>query len=140
RALDAEVSRSILALWHGFTEPLLLSALIIAVGVALWVVRDNIDQLHNRLPHMASGGRIFDIALARFLRFSDVLIGHVQTGSLPSYLMTILATALLLPGIILAFATKPDLTVAVMDHPGQMVTVALMAVASLGAVVSRHRM
>ncbi|MGB6058558.1 MAG: hydrogen gas-evolving membrane-bound hydrogenase subunit E [Microthrixaceae bacterium] len=140
RSLDADVSDAALALWHGFSTPLLLSVLIIAVGIAIWMLRDSIDQIYRRLPHMASGGRIFDLSLARFLRMSDVVIGHVQTGSLPSYLMTILATALLLPGVILALSSKPDLTLEVMDRPGQLVTVALMAIASIGAVMARHRM
>ncbi|MGB3412140.1 MAG: hydrogen gas-evolving membrane-bound hydrogenase subunit E [Microthrixaceae bacterium] len=139
-AIDSGVSSASLALWHGLTKPLLLSIVIIVAGAALWLARGFIDRLYARTPHMASGGRIFDIALARFLRFSDVVIGHVQTGSLPSYLMTILATALLLPGVILALRAKPDLSLELMDRPGQLVTVVLMAVASLGAVISRHRM
>ncbi|HTO00762.1 MAG TPA: hydrogen gas-evolving membrane-bound hydrogenase subunit E [Microthrixaceae bacterium] len=139
KALDGGVSAT-LALWHGFTMPLLLSVLIIVGGAALWVLRAEVADFQGRLPHMASGGRIFDVGLARFLRASDVVIGHVQTGSLPSYLMTIMATALLLPGVILALGSRPDLTVKIMDRPGQIVTVVLMAIASLGAVTLRHRM
>lgn len=140
RAIDGGVGHATLALWHGFGEALGLSALIIAVGIVLWALRESIDRVYRRLPHMASGGRIFDVGLARFLRFSDVFTGHVQTGSLPSYLMTILATAFLLPGVILALSSKPDLTLELMDRPGQLVTVALMTVASIGAVALRQRM
>ncbi len=139
-ALDSALGDASLALWHGFTQALALSVLIIVAGVGVWLLRGQLDRAHQRMPHMASGGRVFDIGLARFLRFSDFVIGHVQTGSLPSYLMTILATALLLPGVILVLFSEFDLTLELMDRPGQLVTVVLMIIAALGAVALRHRM
>ena len=129
-----------LALWHGFNQALAISALVITAGVVLWLFRARFERLQRALPHPPSGGRTFDLGVARLLRGSDYFIGHVQTGSLPFYLMIMLSTVLLVPGIALIIGTERWPQLDVVDHPGQVVTVALMAVVSVGAVVLRNRL
>jgi multicomponent Na+:H+ antiporter subunit A len=129
-----------LALWHGLNTALLISAVVIASGSVLWLLRARVEQLQRALPHPPSGGRTFDLGVVRLLRGSDLVIGHIQTGSLPFYLMVIFSTVLLVPGVALIAGTErwPELDMA--DHPGQVVTVALMAVVAIGAVVLRNRL
>ena len=134
------VGHGALALWHGFGVPLLLSAVVVLLGWLAWRGRHQVEELQQRLPHPPSGGRIFDIGVARLMRGADVFIGHVQTGSLPLYLLVILSTVLVVPGgaLLLGVDSLPEVDLA--DDPGQVVAVVLMGVASVGAVTMRQRL
>lgn len=140
RTLMDGVGHGALALWHGFGVPLLLSAVVVLLGWLAWRGRHQVEELQQRLPHPPSGGRIFDIGVARLMRGADVFIGHVQTGSLPLYLLVILSTVLVVPGgaLLLGVDSLPEVDLA--DDPGQVVAVVLMGVASVGAVMMRQRL
>jgi multicomponent Na+:H+ antiporter subunit A len=55
-----QVSDADLALWHGFTVPLALSVLTIAVGGALFVRRDQVELLVQRVRLPFTGAQVFD--------------------------------------------------------------------------------
>jgi multicomponent Na+:H+ antiporter subunit A len=85
-----------LALWHGLGLPLLLSAVVVAVGVLLHLGSDRLGTLAGRGPLDAQ--RAYERTVAGLGRIAVAVTGRLQVGSLPAYLATILVAFLLLPG------------------------------------------
>jgi multicomponent Na+:H+ antiporter subunit A len=85
-----------LAVWHGVEPPLLLSAVVLAGGLALFAARRPVDRvlaLGHRVP---SGGAAYLAALRALNVLADRTTAVVQSGSLPVYAGVILSTAALL--------------------------------------------
>jgi multicomponent Na+:H+ antiporter subunit A len=127
-----------LALWHGFTLPLALSALTLAGGCLLALGEGRVQ------PVLAAGRAVpsADSAFLSLLRglgaVSRGLTGAVQNGSLPVYAGVILVTAALLPAAALGLGGHwpgwPALG-AVRDVP----VAGMLIVAALGAALVRRR-
>jgi multicomponent K+:H+ antiporter subunit A len=88
-----------LAIWHGLNLPLLMSALALAVGLALYFGLQRRVNLH-RLEHVPAaprtGGReLFMEALGRGLGEAVRATGTLQSGRLASYLWPLVAMAVL---------------------------------------------
>ena len=127
-----------LALWHGPTLELLLSAITIAGGVALFLLRVPVARFQQRVRLGFTG----EDAYRRTLRSLDIAATRatatIQTGSLPFYLAIILTVfvggtgaVLLSTGILAApplFATA-----------AQTVTAVLMVVAAVAATAAGKR-
>ncbi|GAA4745263.1 Na+/H+ antiporter subunit A [Amnibacterium soli] len=127
-----------LVLWHGPTLELLLSAVTLAGGVALFLLRERIVPLQEAIrPRWTA-----EDGYRRTLRTLDLVATRatatIQTGSLPFYLAVILtvfvggtSTVLLGTGVLAApplFATA-----------AQTVTAVLMAVAAIAATIAGKR-
>ena len=82
-----------LALWHGLGLPLLLTALVLAGGLAAWRVL----RAPTFWPLDAQRG--YERTVAGLGRAAVAVTGRLQTGSLPVYLGTILAVVVALPGV-----------------------------------------
>ena len=87
-----------LAVWHGFTMPLVMSMLALLGGVAiyrgLYLYR---RRSHGRMPVIdrLDGKRTFDIAIVRIVRFCDWLIRRLSSRHLQIQLLSIIGVALL---------------------------------------------
>ncbi|GAA4620222.1 hypothetical protein GCM10023108_48490 [Saccharopolyspora hordei] len=98
-----------LALWHGFTLPLLLSAVAVAGGVALHLGRVRLTAARDRLPRPLDAQRGYELIMAQLERVAVGVTGRLQVGSLPTYLGIILLTLLVVPGsALLLRLTVPD--------------------------------
>src|SRR5690606_14474976 len=118
RTLPGELHEH-LALWHGFTLPLLLTVVIVAGGIALFLVRGRIiDPKHHML---GNADRAYDATLRGMTTLSLRMTGAVQRGSLPLSQATILCTLALLPTILLAVGTRAGLELRLWDNPLQVV-------------------
>ncbi|KNZ34459.1 MAG: monovalent cation/H+ antiporter subunit A [Methylibium sp. NZG] len=87
-----------LALWHGFNLPLLMSALALAAGTALYFGLQRRVNLH-RLDHVPAtprtGGRdLFMAALRRGVRQAISTTGGLQNGKLQRYLLVLVLVAI----------------------------------------------
>ncbi|ART72524.1 Na+/H+ antiporter subunit A [Mycobacterium dioxanotrophicus] len=129
-----------LALWHGLGLPLLLSAVVLAVGTAAFFGR-------NRLPRTASGflplgnaDRMYDAVIRGLDILAVRLTAVTQRGSLPATQSVILSTLVLVPIIMLALGARDRPDFALWDSPIQVVVGVLMLAAALGAVVMRNRL
>ena len=129
-----------LELWHGIGPTLGLSMLILAAGAGLWFTRVPVAAIQQRSRFPFSAARIFDLGISALLRGSDRVIGRIQTGSLPFYLIVVFATALILPTLGLLAGDLPSLSLRSMDDPSQIVVVSLIFVALAGAIATRHRL
>src|SRR5690606_23826734 len=78
------------ALWAGFTPALGLSALILAVGLALFAARARVERAQARLTFPADADRAYRRAMRRLDDVAADVTALTQRGSLPMYLGTIL--------------------------------------------------
>ena len=132
-----------LALWHGITPMLLLSALTLLLGTAaFW-----------RLGWMASAARRLDVgrrigpelgyagALAAARGAADLLGATVQTGLLRRYLLTILVAVVGLVGFtFLARGPLPPLRFPLDVRAHEVATVVMIIVATIVAITTRSRL
>src|SRR6476660_8374804 len=129
-----------LALWHGFGTPLLLSALVLAVGSAAYFGRARLRRLRTVRAPLGNADRIYDAVLRDADLFSARLTGFIQRGSIPATQSVILSTLVLVPVIVLALGARDRPEFALWDSPLQVVVGLLMLAAALGATVMRNRL
>jgi multicomponent Na+:H+ antiporter subunit A len=129
-----------LALWHGFGLPLLLSALVLAVGAAAYFGRGRLSWLLTLRQPLGNADRIYDATLRGLDLASVRLTGFTQRGSIPATQSVILSTLVLVPVIVLALGARDRPTFALWDSPLQVVVGLLILAAALGATVMRNRL
>ncbi|MGW5671451.1 Na+/H+ antiporter subunit A [Micromonospora sp. NPDC003776] len=129
-----------LALWHGPTAALGLSAVAVAGGVALHLVRGPLSAVLARLRFPVGGNQGYEWVIHRFDRFAIEVTGATQRGSLPQYLGTILVALVLVPGSAMLLTRPWQHEIAVWDTPVQLVVCVVIAVAALLAVGARRRL
>jgi multicomponent Na+:H+ antiporter subunit A len=128
-----------LALWHGLTPALAVSAGIVGGGIALVAARARVARIQaTRLPAV-SAERGYLAALRGTVGFADRLTAVAQNGSLPIYagviLVTIAASALV---VLVGQAGLPGLPQWV-DQPVHVPIAALLVAASIGTAMLRRR-
>jgi multicomponent Na+:H+ antiporter subunit A len=138
QALWGEPTDRHLALWHGVNQALVLSLLAVAAGTVLFLRRERVFGLQERLQRGPSAQGAYDASLRGALHGADMLTGVVQNGSLPIYLGIILTTLIVVPGFhLLSGAPWPDLVFA--DTIPQLVIAAVMITCALAAAFARRR-
>ncbi|MEH0840778.1 Na+/H+ antiporter subunit A [Micromonospora sp. CPCC 205711] len=129
-----------LALWHGVTPALGLSALALAAGFVLHAVRGPLSPALARLRSPVGGNQGYEWATHQFDRMAIEVTGATQRGSLPQYLGTVLLVLVLVPGAAL-LSTRPwQARIALWDTPVQLVVGLVIAVAALLALGARRRL
>ncbi|MCW3842266.1 Na+/H+ antiporter subunit A [Micromonospora yasonensis] len=129
-----------LALWHGPTAALGLSAVAVVGGVLLHLVRGPLARALARLRFPVGGNQGYEWATRRFDRFAIEVTGAIQRGSLPQYLGTILLVLVLVPGSALLLTRPWRTEIALWDNPVQPVVGVVIAVAAVFAVSVRRRL
>ncbi|MFG2055010.1 Na+/H+ antiporter subunit A [Micromonospora sp. NPDC048930] len=129
-----------LALWHGPTAALGLSAVAVGGGVLLHLVRGPLAPALARLRFPVGGNQGYEWVTHRFDRFAIEVTGATQRGSLPQYLGTILLALVLVPGSAMLLTRPWRNEIAAWDNPVQLVVCVVIAVAALLAVRARRRL
>ncbi|MEH0981281.1 Na+/H+ antiporter subunit A [Micromonospora sp. CPCC 205556] len=129
-----------LALWHGLTPALGLSALAVAGGVGLHAVRGPLTPALLRLRSPVGGNQGYEWVTRHFDRLAIEVTGATQRGSLPQYLGTVLVALVLVPGFALLTTRPWQHRIALWDSPLQLVVGVVIAVAALLAVRARRRL
>ncbi|MCM0675975.1 Na+/H+ antiporter subunit A [Micromonospora phytophila] len=137
--LFGEVGKD-LALWHGLTPALGLSALAVAGGAAVHALRGPLTPVLARLRSPVSGNQGYEWVTRRFDRLAIEVTGATQRGSLPQYLGTILLALVVVSGGAMLAARPWRHRIALWDTPLQVVVVAVIAVAAVLAVGARRRL
>ena len=142
-----------LAIWHGVNLPLLMSAIALAGGVALYVALQRRVNLHllDRTPALPrTGGRaLFAAALARGLERAGAATRGLQNGSLQRYLALTFAFTIALgawpfvagvPGGAVASAPQAFASAAMPADaaPFGVIVVALIGLVAIVATVRLH--
>ncbi|MEX0768154.1 MAG: hydrogen gas-evolving membrane-bound hydrogenase subunit E [Microthrixaceae bacterium] len=137
-SLVGSTSEHHLALWHGFTQALALSALVVIAGGTLFWQRERVESIQDSMPRLPSAQHVYDRTVKGLLVTADAVTGFVQHGSLPIYLGIILLTMIVLPGVpLLSDGVMP--TVWLADSPMQVFVGFIMIVCACAAAVARRR-
>jgi multicomponent Na+:H+ antiporter subunit A len=129
-----------LALWHGLSVPLVLSALVLAVGAGAYFGRTRLRRLRTVRQPLGNADRIYDAAIHGLDLLSVRLTAFTQRGSIPATQSVILSTLVLVPVIALALGARDRPSFALWDSPLQVVVGLLVLAAALGATVLRNRL
>ncbi len=125
-----------LALWHGFTLALAISAAVVAAGAGLaaLVIRAPLAPAVGSWAQDAYQG-----ALVGIDRIAARTTSLTQRGSLPFYLAVILGVLVIGVGTALAFNTSWPESIRLIDSPVQLLVGGLMIVAAIAAVRATTR-
>lgn len=128
-----------LSLWHGVNTALVLSILILASGLAMFLGRRTIERLQGSVPALPSASGAIDASIRGLLDTAGRVTRVVQSGSLPVYLTVLLTTLVVVPGVPLLRAGGLDGPVEWIDAPMQIVLGVVMIAAAVAAAVTRRR-
>jgi multicomponent Na+:H+ antiporter subunit A len=129
-----------LALWHGLGLPLLLSAIVLAVGAAAFFGRARLRRVRTVRAPLGNADRIYDAALRGADLLSVRLTAATQRGSIPATQSVILCTLVLVPVIVLAIGSRDRPDFALWDSPLQVVVGVVILAAAISATVMRNRL
>ncbi|MBA4023362.1 MAG: Na+/H+ antiporter subunit A [Gordonia sp.] len=129
-----------LALWHGFNLPLLLSAIAIVFGTALFALVRELGRLGFVKPALGNADRIYDAVLRGADTISINLTRNTQRGSLPLTQGIIIVTLVLLPTIVLFTGARNRLELNGFESPVQLVIGGIMIASAIAAAVLRNRL
>jgi multicomponent Na+:H+ antiporter subunit A len=133
-----------LALWHGLGLPLLLSALVLAVGTVIFFARDRLpralsDKEVGYLP-LGNADRFYDATLRSLDFVAFKLTGATQRGSIPATQSVILATLVLVPVGALSLGAHDRPRFELWESPLQPIVGLLIVAGAVGAVILRNRL
>ncbi|AWB84683.1 Na+/H+ antiporter subunit A [Corynebacterium liangguodongii] len=135
-----EVAASELALWHGFTIPLALTALIVALGTLMFWQRDLVARAYFERPALGDANSVWDNIIRALSITSLRLTASTQRGSLAINLATIFFVLMVFPLLSLILGQSNDIRIIVADNPWQAFTAVLASLLALGAVMQRNRL
>jgi multicomponent Na+:H+ antiporter subunit A len=129
-----------LALWHGLSLPVLLSALVLVVGTAAYLLLGRLWWLLTARRTLGNADRVYDAVLRGADILSVRLTAAIQRGSIPVTQSVILTTLVLVPIVVLALGARDRPQFALWDSPLQVVVGLLILAAALGATAMRNRL
>ncbi|MEV8149475.1 Na+/H+ antiporter subunit A [Arthrobacter sp. NPDC080073] len=135
-------SASHLALWHGLTPALGLTAVTFAAGVVMFYARNFVSRAQSRVPDWVDGDRAYQRTIGALDDVAVWVTGRTQRGSLYFYLAVILTVAFALPLTALIAANKPlpgGLFLIDPNSPLQLIAAAGIVVGALAAVRANKR-
>ncbi|MBC2588865.1 Na+/H+ antiporter subunit A [Rhodococcus aetherivorans] len=130
-----------LALWHGVGLPLVLTAVVVVGGTALYFAHRAISRVKFERQLFGNADRMYDATLRFMDTVSIRLTGSTQRGSLPLTQGIILVTLVVLPTtLLLVFGPERDMAVRWWDSSVQFAAAAIIMCGALAATVMRNRL
>ncbi|MGO3152768.1 MAG: Na+/H+ antiporter subunit A [Galactobacter sp.] len=131
-----------LALWHGFTPALGLSAIVIVLGILLFVARKPIEKAQAKVEFPLAADRAYQACLAGTDRVASWVTGTVQRGQLSYYVLVIVAVAMVAPlaaGVVLDISWPSGDQIVWADSLVQVFIGACMIAGAVGALRANKR-
>ncbi|WP_152364428.1 Na+/H+ antiporter subunit A [Microlunatus speluncae] len=129
-----------IALWHGFTPPLLMSAVVLLAGFAMFFQREWIGRIQATLPRVPDAAETYQLWMRGLDRVAVETTAVTQRGSLSIYLGAILLVLVCAPGSVLLTMNDFPTEFRIADSAGQVLVGVVMIIAAIGAGTSRGRM
>ncbi|SEP81959.1 Na+/H+ antiporter subunit A [Streptomyces radiopugnans] len=129
-----------LALWHGLSPALLLSAAALAAGLLLYRLRPALSAVRDRSPRAPDAQGSYRQAVRGLDGAAAWLTRRTQVGSLPVYLTVLLATVLLVPGAALLLRDVPLPAPPLWNSAVQVPLAAVVLITALALATARHRL
>ncbi len=140
-AIEPGADPTSLHLWSGFNAAVALSALIIGVGFALTAARRPVERFqaacHDGLRRVPSAERGYEAVIRAVTAVARRVTATTQTGSLPLYLLVIVATAVVVP--VVPMLTELDGLPEWIERGIHVPLVAIIVGTALGAAVVKRR-
>ncbi|RKQ37857.1 Na+/H+ antiporter subunit A [Oceanobacillus halophilus] len=99
QAVNSGVEYHEVKFWHGFNLPLIMSLIVVAVGIILYLTRTKWNGIYNTLPGKLSFNRVYDWIVEKLDQYSTSITKTYMTGSLRTYMSLILGTTLIVTAI-----------------------------------------
>lgn len=129
-----------LALWHGFTLTLGISAFIICAGIIVHWRRADLAHLHGQTPALGSADRAYDAVLDGLRTASLHITATTQRGSLQFNLTTIFLCLILLPMSAVIFGDLTNVRMIVAENLWQAFGAFLIICAAITATLIHNRL
>ncbi len=129
-----------IALWHGFTPPLLMSALVLIGGFVMFRQREWFGRVQATLPRVPDAAETYQLWMRGLDRVAVETTAVTQRGSLSIYLGSILLVLVCGPGGVLLIMNDFPAAFRIADSPGQVLVGVVMIIAAIGAATARGRM
>jgi multicomponent Na+:H+ antiporter subunit A len=123
-----------LALWHGFTLPLWLSALVLVAGAAMFLAGGIVARIQVILHPPVDAERTYRLIMRGVDRAADQATRLTQRGSLPVYMRFILIVLLIMPGSALLAKVSWDGGIRLWDMPVELLVAVPICLAALVTV------
>ncbi|HRL47764.1 MAG TPA: Na+/H+ antiporter subunit A [Propioniciclava sp.] len=128
-----------LALWHGFTAPLGLSALALAGGAVLFWQRDGVARVQGTFPHMPAANDFYRTTMRLLDAVAVEVTARVQRGSLASSIGMILSVFIVLVGGTLVLMPVWPVVPVAYDNLAQVAVAVVTCAAAISLVTVRGR-
>lgn len=128
-----------LALWHGLTPELALSALILALGTLLFVARAPVARFQQRFARDHTASDAYWDTVGAVDRLAARVTGLTQRGSLPFYLGVILVVFIGVTTTGLLLGAREPVELRLWDHPAQLAIGTVMIIAAIAATQAQKR-
>lgn len=138
-ALDPAWTPHKVSLWHGLNVALGLSVLAVLGGVVAFIQRRRVELWQSGAPALLSAQTAYEATVSGVVRTARRVTGVVQQGSLPTYLLVILTTAIVLPGAALLMAAPPWPVLPLASNALQAAICLLAVVAALASTLVARR-
>lgn len=135
-----DVAGADLALWHGFTVPLVLSGVIIFAGAIMFWQRDVVAKAQFERPALGDANAVWDTIMDTLRRWSLKLTASTQRGSLTINLAVIFTFLAVVPLAALILGESNNIRMQVWDNVWQGLAVTVMAGLAFFAAVQRNRL
>lgn len=129
-----------LALWHGFTLPLLLSAVVVVGGYLIHRGHATLRRFSGWVPEPLHAQRGYRGVVAGLDEVAQRVTGRLQVGSLPVYIGVILITMVVVPGAGLFAGLTGAGEVRLVDSWLQLPLALLVLLAAATVVLARRRL
>lgn len=129
-----------LALWHGLDLPLLLSALVLLTGTAIFVARTRLRRPRLGWLPLRNADRVYDAAMRALDVVSVRLTAITQRGSIPGTQSVILCTLILVSSAALLSGARDRPEFRLWDTPLQPILGVLLLAGAMGATMMRNRL
>lgn len=129
-----------LALWHGLTVALAITAFVLLAGAVIFWQRALVSRLYFSEPALGSASAAYDRVID-FLRFLSLkLTASTQRGSLMINLATIFIVLAVVPMALLLTGERTDIRMRLWDSPIEGVVAGIMIVMAIAAAVTHNRL